>query len=409
MEEKKNIVPVLIGADLNCYNVARAFHEKYGVVSYAFGRYPVSATKYSKLVRFTTVSDIDNRDRLIGVLKDFASSHRDSRLIAMGCTDDYATLLAQIRDEIPEYTVPYPDASLQPVISRKAEFYSLCDRYGIPYPGTRVITFGDYQNKDTDTDFEYPIIIKPSSSVEYWKHPFDTMKKVYTAGSAEEASSIYDDIFGSGYREKIVVQEFIPGPDSNMRVFTAFSDSTGKVRAACLGHTMIEEHTPHGLGNHAAIVTEPVSEFPLAQKLISMLNDLRYTGFSNFDIKRYGDRPDDFRVFEINLRQGRSNYYVTSSGINIAELAAEVYDDGKDGVVLNENRFFWHHVPKKVAYTYTRDKELVAEARKLSKEGKQRSSLLYAPDLRTNPMRLAIVLEQLRRQKKKFRKYYPAD
>ena len=36
---KEKITPVLLGADLNCYNVARAFHEEYGVVSYAFGRY----------------------------------------------------------------------------------------------------------------------------------------------------------------------------------------------------------------------------------------------------------------------------------------------------------------------------------------------------------------------------------
>ena len=39
------ITPVLLGADLNCYNLARAFHEAYGVKSYAFGRYEISATK----------------------------------------------------------------------------------------------------------------------------------------------------------------------------------------------------------------------------------------------------------------------------------------------------------------------------------------------------------------------------
>ena len=37
---RKNVkvTPVLMGADLNCYSVARAFHEAYGVNSYAFGR-----------------------------------------------------------------------------------------------------------------------------------------------------------------------------------------------------------------------------------------------------------------------------------------------------------------------------------------------------------------------------------
>ena len=55
----QTIVPVLLGADLNCYNIARAFHMKYGVKSYAFARYAISATKYSRIVHFTCVPDID--------------------------------------------------------------------------------------------------------------------------------------------------------------------------------------------------------------------------------------------------------------------------------------------------------------------------------------------------------------
>ena len=38
MEIMSEIIPVFLGADLNCYNFARAFHEAYGVESYAYGR-----------------------------------------------------------------------------------------------------------------------------------------------------------------------------------------------------------------------------------------------------------------------------------------------------------------------------------------------------------------------------------
>ena len=38
--EKPDFIPVLIGGDMNCYSVARAIHEEYGVKSYAFGRFP---------------------------------------------------------------------------------------------------------------------------------------------------------------------------------------------------------------------------------------------------------------------------------------------------------------------------------------------------------------------------------
>ena len=60
-----DIIPVFLGADLNCYNFARAFHEAYGVESYAYGRYPMAPTKYSKIVHFTTVPDMDNEETML--------------------------------------------------------------------------------------------------------------------------------------------------------------------------------------------------------------------------------------------------------------------------------------------------------------------------------------------------------
>ena len=175
----------------------------------------------------------------------------------------------------------------------------------------------------------------------------------------------------------------------------------------CLGHTMLEEHTPKGLGNHAAIVTEPVSSLSIADKIKDMLEAMNYTGFANFDIKLREGTTDDFRVFEINLRQGRSNFYLTSAGLNVARLAAEVFESEGDNCEKVENSVFWHHIPKSVAYEYTEDKALVETAKKLAKDGKQYSSILYRPDLCLNPLRLVCVLEQLRRQKKKYEIYYP--
>ena len=44
MPVSETILPVLIGADMNCYTLARAFHEAYGVRSYAFGRWAMGDT-----------------------------------------------------------------------------------------------------------------------------------------------------------------------------------------------------------------------------------------------------------------------------------------------------------------------------------------------------------------------------
>jgi len=382
---------------------------KYGVKSYAFARYAISATKYSRIVHFTCVPDIDHDSVMLDTLHRFADAHIGDRMVLFGCTDDYVAMIIRNREELSDFVIPYPPKEMLTTVSKKAEFYEMCDKFGIPHPDTVVIT------EKTTADalspeklgFSYPIIVKPSSSVDYWKHSFDGMKKVYTADSPERAAEIVNEIYSSGYPEKIILQEFIAGGDSQMRVFTCFSDEHGKVRAMCLGHTMLEEHTPKGLGNHAAIVTEPVSSLPIADKIKNMLEALGYTGFSNFDIKLREGTKDDFRVFEINLRQGRSNFYLTSAGLNVAYLANEVYESDGNDCNKVENVVFWHHIPKSTAYKYTEDKALVEKAKKLAREGREFSSVWYTPDMRFNPLRIVCVLEQLRRQKGKFKKYYP--
>ncbi len=405
----QTIVPVLLGADLNCYNVARAFHMQYGVKSYAFGRYAISATKYSKIIHFTCVPDIDNDSVMLDVLHRFADAHIGDRMVLFGCTDDYVAMIIRNRDELSDFVIPYPPKEMLTTVSKKAEFYEMCDKFGIPHPDTVVLTEKtDAESITSDKlGFSYPIIVKPSSSVDYWKHSFDGMKKVYTADSPEQAAEIINKIYSAGYPEKMILQEFIGGGDSQMRVFTCFSDKNGKVRAMCLGHTMLEEHTPKGLGNHAAIVTEPMSSLPIADKIKDMLESLGYTGFSNFDIKLREGTKDDFRVFEINLRQGRSNFYLTAAGLNVAFLANEVYESIGNDCNKVENVVFWHHIPKSTAYKYTEDKALVEKAKALTKEGSEYSSIWYKPDMKLNPLRIICVLEQLRRQKGKFKKYYP--
>jgi len=397
----KKITPVLIGADLNCYNVARAFHEEYGVCSYAFGRYAIGATKYTKIVKFTTVPELDEPSVLCRVLEDFAAAHKGETLILLGCTDDYVSMIIQLKDRIPaEYVVPYIDRELMERLTLKASFYEYCEKFEIPYPKTVVC---GSEGLPESLPFDYPIIIKPSSSILYWKYPFDGMKKVYRAKDRSEADAIVKEIYASGYPDKLIIQDTIPGNDSNMYVLTSYSDKNGKVRMMCLGHVLLEEHTPKGLGNHCAIVTEYMPE--LCERFKKLLEETGYVGFSNFDIK-FDSRDGSMRAFEINIRQGRSNYYVTAAGQNIARLLVEdrVNNLEQSGCHIVDREAYWRYIPDDIVYKYI-SPELRAKIKELKKKKAAYSSLRYSHDLRMNPKRALYVAVYEHRHRAKFKKY----
>ena len=203
------------------------------------------------------------------------------------------------------------------------------------------------------------------------------MKKVFICQTWEELLHALDLVYASGYPDHMVIQEFIPGDDTYMRVMTNYSDRSGQVKLMCLGHVLLEEHSPHGIGNHAVIITE--YDEALSLKIKQLLEELHYTGFSNFDIK-YDSRDGKYKAFEINCRQGRSNYYVTGAGHNIAKMVVQDRVEGKDlPFEMTRNRSLWRMVPRKVAFKFT-PKQYHQEMRALIKAGADSHSLVYDKD-----------------------------
>lgn len=402
-----DIMPVLLGTDMNCYSTARAFHEEYGVKSHAFGRYKMGETKFSRIVKVKTYPNMNRDDVMLRVLARFAQQYPLQQKVLLGCTDEYAEMIMRNCEELGKnYIVPSVGGELLERLTSKEFFYQYCDHFEIPYPETVIFRKETGEEVLTSLPFEYPIIIKPSSSIEYWQHPFDGMKKVYVAENSGQAQKIIKTIYEAGYEDSLVLQDFIPGADSGMRVLTAYCDRNAKVKMMCLGHVLLEEHTPKAIGNHAAIITE--YNRLLMEKIKIFLESIGYTGYANFDIK-LDPRDGSYRVFEINLRLGRSNYYVTGAGLNVAKY---IVDDRLLLKNLGRAMYFqggtyWHSIPNEIVWQYTDGPELVAQAKELVKEKKESTSLGYAFDLEKNPLRNFYIKEHNRRYFQKYEQYCP--
>ncbi|MFQ9801162.1 MAG: hypothetical protein ACLR23_22100 [Clostridia bacterium] len=92
--------------------------------------------------------------------------------------------------------------------------------------------------------FGAPYILKPSNSVAYWEHPFETQKKVYKLNTREELNQVIGQIYGAGYADSQIIQDFIPGTIPTCGFSRPILGRTGKVKPMCLGHALPEEHKP---------------------------------------------------------------------------------------------------------------------------------------------------------------------
>lgn len=397
----KEFIPVLLGGDINTYSVARAFYEQYQVKSYVYGKYPSGPSYKSRIIDYTANVNIDTDEVFLNTVNTFANNHKDKRVVLVGCGDSYVALISKHKAKLVDNIIaPYIDFSLMDELQQKEQFYELCDKYDIAYPDTFV--YKNEMNLDFNLDFDFPVILKPSNGVMYWEHPFPTQNKVYKIDNMAKLKEVITQVYDAGYTDSLIIQDTIPGNDEYMRVLTSYSGKDAKVKMMCLGHVLLEEHTPHGQGNHAVIITEPNEELML--KVKKLLEDLNYIGFSNFDIK-YDTRDKKFKFFEINTRQGRSNYYVTGSGFNIAKYIVEEYIYNKNlPIEIAKNEHLWLVVPKKVAFKYVKDESLKATMKRLIKEKQWVNPVFKKGDFNLN--RFLRMTKNHFSHYKKFKTYY---
>jgi len=391
---------VFLGTDINTYSMSRAFYEAYGVKSIVIGKAKTGPSCNSKIVELRTVPQMDMQETFLSTARGLAAEFAGKKVILMGCGDNYVEQIIRNGPQLPDSIIaPYVGEELMDGLLTKLRFYEMCDKYGIDYPGTFIY---DRSLKDDFTlPFGFPVIVKPSNGVMYWQHEFPTQKKVYKLNSAEELKKVISDVYGAGYSDKLIIQDFIPGDDSKLRVMMCYSGSDKKVRLMSLAHVMLEEHTPHGLGNTAVLTSDYDPE--LSETLRNFLDKVGYTGYSTFDIK-FDERDGKFKILEVNLRQGRSNYYVTAAGNNLARCVVEDYIENKPAKLEIANaRNLWTAIPLKVAFKYVKGSENLDLMKQLISEGRVTRPLFMRGDM--GPRRRVFLYKNQLSHYLKFRKY----
>ncbi|MCI1659452.1 MAG: carboxylate--amine ligase [Lactobacillus delbrueckii] len=411
----QQFTPILLGSDINVYGMARSFHEAYGIKVQAWGASTLAPTRYSKIVDIEVHPGFTEDPEFIKVMREKIKEYKKypEPVILISCGDGYSELLAKHKQELEEaFIVPYIDYDLLEKLISKEGFYEVCEEYGLPYPKTKIITMSAYKDGSyADVPFPFPVALKPEDPVSWLDVQFEGRKKAFVIKDLDEFKDIVGKIYTNGYKEDLILQDFIPGDDSNMRVLNAYVDKNHKVKMMCLGHPLLEDPDPIAIGNYMVIA--PDYDEKLYQTVQAFLEKINYTGMANFDIK-YDIRDGQYKFFEINLRQGRSSFYVTLNGYNLAKWYVDDYveDSLKDQPVVYGNQDpakhkLWLGLPAKIFEQYAVDSLAKKEALALLRAGKVGTTVFYKPDM--NVKRWLLMKHMYHNYYKDYQKYFKVN
>lgn len=402
--------PILLGSDINAYGMARAFHEAYGIASIAFAYFQLSPTKFSKIIDVHVVPHFSDPDVFLSTLEDFAhawqQSHPSCKLLLVPCGDVYSKLLSQVHEQLHDlYAFHYIPEDMARRLSMKDTFYEICEAYHLPHPKTLALNADDVKAEAyKNLPFDFPIAMKPANSTEWLSVDFPGRKKAFIIDTPQELEDLIQKSYAAGYTDTMILQEFIPGDDSHMRVLNAYVDQHHRVRMMFLAHPLLEDPTPEAIGNYAAIIPDYNEE--ICMQIKAFLEDVRYVGFANFDLK-YDERDHQYKLFEINLRQGRSSYCVTLNGYNLArylvdDLIADTEFDGK--TIIGKGDSLWLEIPRSLFKRYVADGSSKDKAMEMLHAGKWGTTLSYSRD--RNIMRWLQTQHMFNIYKKRYPMYF---
>lgn len=362
---------LIAGTDANAYYMARCYHEAYGKKANLLGKTPMIYTKYTNILNVIYNDKIWTEQGFLDAIEDFRLKHPNKKILLISSNETYAAFISKNKDKINEQFVHnYPSIDIINSLIMKETFYKTYENSVLDFPKT---VYYDCSNPIKITnDFTYPVIIKPSNVIEYNHISFEGKNKIYKVDTKSQLEETVDKIVKNGYKDTLILQEFIPGDDSYLFDSVVYCGKDKKVKLISFAQIGLQEHSKTMVGN-AAVLINGFNQYGENTEMINtiktFMEDIGYQGFAEFDMK-YDYRDKKFKVLEINARQGRCSYYISPLGYNLVKVLVDDLINNKpmDFEVIDKEVLL-SFVPKGVIKKYISNEEFKKKALSLWKKG----------------------------------------
>ena len=403
MTDKINIIPVILGSDANAYNIARTFHEEYGVNSITVGKGVLAPVKDSIIIESYNLNNFDDDNKFINFMKKLKEENSSSKMILFAAGENYVNKIFRNYNELKgDYIIPYTNPEQGKILSEKENVYELFEKYGIDYP-KYILTESKYSKMD-EIPFDFPVVLKPTQSTQYFELDFKGKEKAYIIKDIKELNKKLKLVYKAGYNYPMFIQEFVFGDISDEYVLNAYTDSKGNTTFMSLGKIVVDDPNPDMRGNYLGIENSEDSKEKqeIFERVKKFLNSIEYTGLSNFDFKK-DTKTGKYMCFEMNLRQGRSSYCSKlSSDGNFAKVIVNDFILDKVEYFTDNKEYLWYYTDYETLKIII-DKKIPEEAERIDSITNKNGTMEY--DYDNSPERKALIEKFFANYKKSVKKF----
>lgn len=397
---------LILGSDANAYYMARCAHEAYHKKAYLIGKDRLAFTKYSNILEIQYNKDLWDEKKFVDIINEFAESRKNNQVLVISTNETYEEFIMQNQEKLaPNLKYAYPDLKVLKSFTNKELFYKAY-KNNLEFPET--FYFDCQKSSILPSSLNYPIILKPANVVIYNHLVFEGKNKIYKIESEEELKKTIKKIINAGYKDKLIIQEYIPGDDSNLFDAVVYVDRNNKVKVISFAQIGLQEQTKSMVGNAAVLIngfnTTEGNTNQMMKKIQNFMESISYHGFAEFDLK-YDSRTNSFKVLEINARQGRCSYYISALGANLVKILVEdvIYHMDLPEKRLKEE-ILLSFVPKGIIKKYIKNSKFKEKALKLWKSGNRVSPMVYSKD--RNWKRFLMIKKRLYHYYKEYKNSY---
>lgn len=233
--------------------------------------------------------------------------HENRYALVIPLGDETAIFLSKHKEELGSKTkVAVNDWDIQQYAADKAKTMKVCEEHCIPAPRT---VFGEHIIEQIEqTDFTYPVVVKPRTGV--GSIGFSIVK-------SKEKLIDYLNAY-NGANGPLLVQEYIKQGELPQYRADLFRTRDGTFKAAMV--CKVTRWYPLDGGSGIFVVS--VRDDEILDNCKRLLDAIGWVGYANIDMV-YDEDAKKAKILEINGRTGASIKIDYVSGVNISQLIVE--------------------------------------------------------------------------------------